>query len=153
MDFHQFLKKYVWDDTKTPYLVSPDRLNKIQADREIFLYAFFLAILFGLVTVVLFAETRLDVNYRAIWKATFSLSLLCSAIILGIAKHRMAALYCLTAPVAALLYVLNGGLKTDLDPFGKFLFFAFTALWLWYAWRVVAIARAYPHMAGEGEGP
>lgn len=151
MDFFQHLKRYVWDDTKTPYLVSPNKLNKTQADKEVFIYALFLTILFGMVTIVLFAEARLELNYHSIWKATFALTLMSSAIMLGITKKPVAALYCMSAPVAAFLYIIDGGLNPDLESLQKYLLLAFTAAWLWYAWRVVAVARAYPHPARPGD--
>ena len=43
MDWYEYLKKYVWDEHKTPFLVNVGKLNKSQADSEIFLYALFLS--------------------------------------------------------------------------------------------------------------
>ncbi len=41
--WEKYVRKYVWDDDKTPYFIPASKLKRDQADKEIFLYCFFLA--------------------------------------------------------------------------------------------------------------
>ena len=38
MDWHNFIKKYVWDENKTPYLTRVEKLTQEQARNEAFIY-------------------------------------------------------------------------------------------------------------------
>ncbi len=160
MGWYDYIKKYAWDDDRTPYLTRVDTLTGFQAQKEIFVYALFLAILFAIVTLASLAGTRLEPDHqpleialagtprseRSPAIALYGFTVFAAALWLGIGKHPYAAMYCATAPVAAFLYVLGDGLQADLEPMEKLLLIAFTVLWGWYALRVVAIARSYAHL-------
>ena len=51
MNWENFVKRYVWDDQRTPYLVRVSKITRRQADYEIYLYAVFLGLLFSVITM------------------------------------------------------------------------------------------------------
>ncbi len=51
LDWGNLFKRYVGDDTKTPYLVGVERLTRVQANYELFVYTLFLTVLFGVIGV------------------------------------------------------------------------------------------------------
>ncbi len=152
MDFYGFVKRYVWDDNKTPYRTRVDKLTKLQAQKEIFVYALFLAILFALTTVFLSSETKLAGNYKSIGAAFYSFTVMCAAVLFGVTKHALPAMYCVTAPVAAFLHIFLTGLHPNLGTLEKAALLGLCVLWLRYSWRVMGIATAYPHLPGKPEG-
>ena len=38
MNWESFVKRYIWDDDRTPYLVRISRITRRQADHEVYLY-------------------------------------------------------------------------------------------------------------------
>ena len=150
MDWVKFVKRYVWDDEKTPYFVRVEKLTKAQARNEVFVYAFFLAILFGVTMALSLADADLHRSLRSLAAAVYASSLLCGAIVLALNKHRAAALYCMTAPLALFLIVVSNGLHPDLGTIDKVALITFTLLWLRYGIRVLAIAKAFDGMPEGG---
>ena len=147
--WQEFVKKYVWNETTTPYYVRVERLNRTQAQKEYFVYSFFLAIFFAVFTLFSLANPRIPEDYASISTAFHAFSLFCCAIVLGATKHPYAALYCLSAPVAVFLHIVGDRMAPDLETVEKVILSAFTLLWLRYAFRVLAIARAYPTMPDD----
>ena len=148
MQWDQFVKKYIWDDERTPYLASVRTLSRRQADYEIFAYAIFLGVLFGVFALASVLDATPDGGEVAV----YAWSVILAAVALSLTKHLYAAVYCATAPVAALLYFYVFGFHPNLVDIDHALLTGFGVLWLVYAWRVVAIARAYPDMPEAGEG-
>ena len=135
--WEQWIKRYVWDDERTPYLVSPERMTRRQADYEIFAYAVFLGCLFFIASLASASSSP----------ATFyTLSVLAAAVILGFTKHATAAAYCATAPVAAALYLALGGFPGDLGTLDYVVIITLIILWAVYGFRVISIAKAYEQL-------
>ena len=49
VSWEKLIKRYIWDDDRTPYLVPASRMTRKQADHEIFAYTIFLGILLAIV--------------------------------------------------------------------------------------------------------
>ncbi|MGI9498496.1 MAG: hypothetical protein ACR2P3_00530 [Geminicoccaceae bacterium] len=136
-NWERWIKRYVWDDERTPYLVSPERMTRRQADYEIFAYSVFLSCLFFIASLASASSPM----------ATFyTLSILACAVILGFTKHARAAAYCATAPVAAALYLALGGFPAGLGKLDYAVIITLIMLWAAYGFRVIGIANAYEDM-------
>lgn len=147
MNWYEYVKKYVWDERKTPYLVRVDKLTKAQAQSELFVYTLFLAILFAVIAAVLLSESGRAQSFRSLALGGYALTVFAAAVVLGLSKHLYAALYCVAAPVGAFLSIAYSGLRPDLATLDKYLLLVFTLIWLRYAVRIVAIAKGYEAMA------
>ena len=146
MNWYNFVKKYVWDETKTPYLTGIDRLSKEQAHSELFIYVFFLVSLFGVIALVSIARMLEGEGVLAIAASVVAVFVVVSACMLHATKHLTAALYCLIAPVASAGMIITDALGRPLEAIDKYFLIGITGVWLWYAFRVVAIARRFPAM-------
>ncbi|HJL86859.1 MAG: hypothetical protein QF560_06295 [SAR324 cluster bacterium] len=144
MSWDKHLKKYVWDDAKTPYFVNVAKLNKVQAGNEIFVYAVFLAVLFAVISVVSLSENAPQGRSYAV--SFYAFSLVCCSILLGMTKHSYAAYFCTSAPLAALLYFLVEGFSSRLGMIDKILLFALIFTIFLYSLRVITIAKTYDRM-------
>lgn len=146
-DWPSYIKKYVWDDDKTPYRVAVGRLSKKQADSELFAYVCFLAILFSVLGVIFCTpKAPQGQSYAA---AFYCFTVASSAIVLHILKEVSAALYCALAPVAVLLFLLINGFRPNTAAIDAVVVVAASALVLWYSLRVVAITRRYHAMPDQ----
>ncbi len=135
--WERWIKRYVWDDERTPYLVAPERMTKRQADYEIFAYAVFLCCLFTIVSMAIASSPPM---------AVYCFSVVCAAIVLGFIKHVAAAAYAATTPIAAALYLALGGFPDQLSTLDHVVLIAVILLWACYGFRVINIARAYDRM-------
>ena len=108
MNWESFVKRYVWDDDRTPYLVRVGRITRRQADYEIYVYTVFLGVLFAVVTIAALAGALPQGRSEAV--ALYGFSVVCAAILFGATKHLWAALYCSAVPLAALFYLFTRGL-------------------------------------------
>lgn len=144
LDWEKLFKRYVFDDTKTPYFVAVGRLTQTQARHELFVYTLFMSVLFGVLAVASIS-TELP-HGRALGVPVYALSVAWTAVLLGLTRHAWAAAYCACAPVAALLYFALFGFHPNLGPWDKALLVGIVLLWLRYSWRVLMIVRAYPEM-------
>ena len=52
MGWYEYVRKYVWDDEKTPYFTGVAKLSRTQADKEIFAYAVLAGFLFAFLAVL-----------------------------------------------------------------------------------------------------
>ncbi len=150
MSWDKFVKKYVWDDTKTPYFVRVAKLTKVQAGYEIFSYSFFLAILFAVISVVSLSDQAPQGRSEVV--SIYAFCVVCGAIILATTKNSAAALVCASAPLAALLYFLLEGFPSGLGTIDKYVLVAVALGMLGYSVRVVTMAKAYPNMPDAAEG-
>lgn len=147
MDWQSFIKRYVWDDNKTPYFVPVHKLNKNQAENELFSYTFFIAMLFAVIAIISLTDNAPHGKSYSV--ALYAISVSCSAVLFGVTKHVYAAYYFATAPLAALAYFLLGGFPPDLATIDKLVLTAVTLCLLRYSMRVVAIAKTYQDMPGD----
>lgn len=144
--WEKFVKKYVWDEQTTPFLVSVGRLHRRQADKELFLFVLFLGTPFAL--VLLGAALRLPQEFTLgrVAAAAYALSVLVALSVLGARRHWLAAAYCLTAPLAILLHFVVDGFPSRMQALDQTIVLVMLIAWLRYTFRVVEIARAYERL-------
>ncbi len=150
--WEKFVKRYVWDSNKTPYLIGVDKLTKPQAHNELFVYSLFLATLFAVVTLVSLRDIDTVGSFRSYAVAAYTASIFCCGIFFGASKHFYTALYCVTAPAACFLNFTTGEFRDSAIGIEQFGFVVFSLLWLRYAVRVVAIAKAYHQLPEKAAG-
>jgi hypothetical protein len=139
VDWPGLVRKYVWDEERTPYLVASHRLTKRQIRSELFAYAFLLAVLAAVATVA--ALARAGDGPAALLAALYAPSVLVAAVTMGVSARPLAAAYCATAPLGAAAAALTGLIRADMGGPEWVVFAAFVILWLGYAARIVRIAR------------
>jgi hypothetical protein len=144
LDWVGLLKRYVGDDIKTPYFVAVRRLNRLQAQNELFVYTLFMAVLFGVVGVASLSPTLPHGSTLTV--SLYAFLVAGAAVAFGFTKHPAAAAICASAPVGVLIYFTLYGFHPNAATGDKMLQVAIVALWLRYSWRILQIARAYPTM-------
>lgn len=145
--WEKFVKKYVWDDQKTPFLVPVGRLHRGQADKEFFLFVLFLGTPFLLILLGAAARLQQGPNSAYLAAAAYSLSVLVAVAVLAVRRHWAAATYCLTAPLAVLLYFVIYDFPPRMQAMDQTIVLVMLVAWLRYTFRVVDIARAYGRMS------
>lgn len=143
----KFFRKYVWDDERTPYLISVARLTKRQIEYELRFYAVFSGVLFGLVSIASLSSSLPHGDARGV--SLYAFTQVCAALLLGATRGAWAAIYCASAPLAVLLYFGLFGFHPNLGGADKTLLVLAAVLWVFYGGRLIAIARAHPE-AAEG---
>lgn len=141
MDWPALVRRYVWSEERTPYLVRPERLTRVQARSELFAYGLLLATLAALVAVVAALGGNAPGGSAGRGLALYAGTVAAAAVALGATAHPVAAWYCATAPLAMVLGALTGGLRPDMTWLEGLGFSSLAALWLGYASRIVRIAR------------
>lgn len=148
MSWPDFIRKYLWSDEKTPYLVPPAKLSRSQAESELFVFAVLMAAFCFVAGLAALLGADGVAGSAAV--SAYSFALCSSAIALGATRHRFAALICATAPPVFLAYLLVFGLPHALHLADKALIGAAVVLLGLYTLRVVAIATAYPGLPDRG---
>jgi hypothetical protein len=144
LDWTGLLKRYVGNETMTPYRVAVGRLNRVQARNELFVYTLFLFVLFGVIGIASLSPALPHGN--ALGVALYAFLVAGAAVVFGISKHPAAAAVCASAPVGALIYFALFGFHPNAATGDKVLQVIIALLALRYSWRVLQIARAYPNM-------
>ncbi|MEZ5855332.1 MAG: hypothetical protein R3D67_11565 [Hyphomicrobiaceae bacterium] len=144
VDWENLFKRYVYNETKTPYFVSVSRLNRLQADNEIFVYCLLQAILFAVLGVASVARSLPHHGSPVV--TLIALGLCAAAIVFWATKHPFAAASVVVAPVAGLAYFWAYGFHPRIGEGDKVLLVIVMGLWLLYNWRMLSIARLYPEM-------
>lgn len=142
----KYFRKYVWDDERTPYLVSVARLTRGQIEYELRFYAVITGVLFALVSLAALSNNLPHGDTRSV--SLYAFTQVCAALLLGLTRSAWAALYCASAPLAALAYFAVFGFHPSLGVADKTLLLAGMVLWVAYCGRLIAIARAYAGLAG-----
>ncbi len=150
MSWDKFVKRYVWDDIKTPYFVRVAKMTKVQAGYEIFSYSLFLAILFGVISIASLSDQAPQGRSEVV--SIYAFCVVCGAIVLAMTKSSAAALVCASAPLATLLYFFLEGFPPGLGAIDKYVLVAVALGLLVYSTRVVAVTKAYPNMPDAVEG-
>ena len=150
MDWDKLLKRYVWNEAKTPYFIAVRRLTRSQARHELFVYTLFLGVLFAVLAIL--ALSPKYPHGQSALVPIYAFSVVCAAIVLGINKHHFAALYCASAPIAGLAYFAVFGFHQGMGVFDKVLLVGVMLVWLRYCVRTIAIARAYPELPDPSGG-
>jgi hypothetical protein len=131
------LKRYVWDDDKTPYLVRPDRMSAEQAWSELFAYTVLLTAAATIVALGALAGGALGGPAAG----TYAITVGAAALVLGARGHDLAARYSATAPVVLALGVLGDVVRPGMGFTERLVLLVGCALWLAYACRGVRVAR------------
>ncbi|MEK9724400.1 MAG: hypothetical protein VW405_13090 [Rhodospirillaceae bacterium] len=143
LDWESMFRKYIWNDQTTPYFTAVPDLNRRQANSEILFYCLFLAVLFGVVSLT---SLRGGLGGGSTGVSYYGFSVVCAAILFGIAKVYAAALYLSATPLVGLAYLFLYGLGAE-RPTGDTIIVAVILLVLLrYSVRIVAVARAYPDL-------
>jgi hypothetical protein len=142
LDWEGLIKRYVYNEDKTPYFTAVSRLNRRQAQSEVFVYTLLLAVLLGVIGVVALSPAL--PHGGAVGVPVYAFSVAVTAIAFGLTKHVAAAAYCACAPVAALLYFVMYGFHPDLGTGDRIFMIFLVLLWLRYSWRILQIAKAWP---------
>jgi hypothetical protein len=143
----KFFRKYVWDDERTPYLISVTRLTRSQIDYELRFYAVFSGVLFGLVSIAALSSSLPHGDARGV--SLYAFTQVCASLLLGVTRHLWAAFYSASGPLAALLYFGLFGFHPSLGGADKTLLVLAAVLWVFYGARLIAIARFYPEAPGR----
>ncbi len=146
MNLHDFVKKYIWDEDKTPYFKSVARLTRKQADNEIMIYAAFLGVVFVMMELISASAWNQTGEFQFSAIAFYCAVIVGGAIWLWRRKDVRAGWLCLTAPIAAALNFIFDGLHAELHDIDKYALLVFCLLWLRYSVRVINICRRYDTM-------
>ncbi len=141
----KYFRKYIWDDERTPYLVSVARLTRAQIEYELRFYAVITGVLFALVSLAALSQSLPHGDARIV--SLYAFTQVCAALLLGMTRSAWAAFYCASAPLAALAYFAVFGFHPSLGAGDKTLLVAAVVLWVAYCGRLIAIARAYAGLA------
>lgn len=145
-DWEKLVKRYVWNDERTPYFTRVANLSRRQAHYELFGYALLVGVLGGVLSV---ASLSAELPHADAWGVSlYAFSVCCAAVLLGATRHPWAALWCAGAPVALLAYFAAWGFHPALESAEKVLLVAIVVAWLLYSRRAVAVARAWEGLAG-----
>ena len=151
LDWYKFVRRYFWDDETTPYLVPVERLHRRQADHEIFAYVLFVALLYGVATLLIMGGRSPYAHSFA--ASLYSLLVVCAALTFGATRHHLAACACVLAPVGGLVFSLSFDLHPDMGNWDRVLLISFSLVWLRYSMRLMHIAKRYGDMPPPPAGP
>jgi hypothetical protein len=147
MNLQDFVKKYIWDDEKTPYFRSVRRLTKVQADNEIRFYAVFLAVVFGAMEVISASAWSETGGFISGFIALYSLTVVGAAFVIWNTKDSRASWVLLSTPVATgMNFIFDAGIHGELGSIDRYVLIFFCLLWLRYGVRVLSITKAYDDM-------
>jgi hypothetical protein len=141
VDWPGLVRRYVWHEERTPYLVRTDRLTPGQARSELFVYGLLLAVLASLVAVVSALAGAEAGVLAAPVVALYAAALALAGIVLGVNGHPLAAWFCATAPLIMEFAILGGTFRPGMSTNERITLLTLGALWLAYALRVVRVAR------------
>ncbi|MFT5448541.1 MAG: hypothetical protein ACI9DC_003726 [Gammaproteobacteria bacterium] len=145
-----FLKRYIWDDDTTPYLVSVNDLTRRQARNELFAYAVFLGFVFGVAALITLSTQA--PGGRSPGMSLFSFVMVCGAVLLVTTQHFWAAAVLSAAAPGTLIWLYLFAQHPNLSAIDDAVIVIFSLLWMRYGLRVINIAREYDDMP-EGEAP
>jgi len=145
-NWEKWTKKYVWDENKTPFFIPVDKLTKLQAVKELFLYVVFVGTPFGLIGFLSLAAISRAESIAYLLLMIYSVSVLVALFYLQTTKNHYAAFYTATAPIILLLYLILNGFPPKLHEIEQGVLLVFLLLWLRYAMRIIRITKRYPDM-------
>jgi hypothetical protein len=145
LDWESLVKRYVYNDAKTPYFTAVSRLNRGQARSELFVYTLFLVVLLGVIGVAALSPAL--PHGGAVGVPVYAFAVVIAAVVLGLTKHVAAAAFCATAPVGALLYFVLYGFQAGLGTGDRIVLVVIVLL---YSWRTLRIVMAYPTLPDPG---
>ena len=144
LDWEGMFRKYIWNVETTPYLTPVSELTQRQANSEIRFYCWFVIVLFGVVTL---ASIKSAVGDSLAGAPYYGFSVICAAVLFGIAKTYAAALYLSAAPLVSLVYLWIYGMGTERPLGDSIIVTIILVLFLRYSLRIVSLAKAYPDLS------
>ena len=144
LDWEGMFRKYVWNVETTPYLTPVSELTQRQANSEIRFYCWFVIVLFGVVTLASINSAAGDSLSGAPY---YGFSVVCAAVLFGIAKTYAAALFLSAAPLVSLVYLWIYGIGTERPLGDSIIVTIILVLFLRYSLRIVSLAKAYPDLS------
>lgn len=143
MNWEKLFLRYIWNDQTVPYMVSVDKMNRRQGNSEILIYSLFLGVFF---TIAALHGLRGGPEEASFGTAYYGFSVVCAAALFVILKSYYAALYLSAAPAVTLAHLYLGGIVSERETGDTVVVTGILLLLLWYSFRIVAVARAYPDM-------
>ena len=145
--WERLVKRYVWNDERTPYFTRVANLSRRQAHYELFGYALLVGVLGAVLSVASLSAELPHADAEGV--SLYAFSVCCAAVLLGATRHPWAALWCAGAPLALLAYFAVLGFHPALEFAEKVLLVAIVVAWLLYSRRTVAVARAWHGLTGS----
>lgn len=150
MNWYGYIRKYVWDDQKTPYLVAVDRLNRTQARSELFTFSVLLAVFCMVIAIASLLGQAFQ--GQSVGVAVYTFTIFSAATVLGATRHSFAAIYCSTTAPVTLFYFFIYGFPPNLHLIDELLILALAIMLLRYSFRIIAIVKAYPFLPPADDG-
>jgi hypothetical protein len=144
--WEKLVKRYVWNDERTPYFTRVANLTRLQAHYELFGYSLLVGVLFAALSVAALSSALPHGDAPGV--SLYAFTVCCAAVLLGATRHPWAAIWCAGSPLALLAYFAAWGFHPSLEFGDKVLLVAGVIAWLLYSPRVVAVARAWQELAG-----
>ncbi len=149
MNWYAYIRKYVWNDQKTPYLVPVHQLNQMQGRSELFTFSVLLAVFCMVIGIASLLGQAFQ--GQSVGVAVYTFTIFSAATVLGATRHSFAAIYCSTAAPVTLLYFFIYGFPPNLHLIDELVILALAVMLLRYSFRVTAIAKAYPFLAPDDD--
>ncbi len=150
LDWESLFKRYVWDADTTPYFTPVAKLNRYQADHEVYAFCMFIGVIFAVVAVA--ALTDASMIGRSPIAGLYAFSVVAASIIFNYTKVVWSALWLAIAPLAGLAVVLFYGFDGERVRVDSIIVGGICVLILIYMPRLIGVARAYPDLP-EPETP
>jgi hypothetical protein len=150
VNLEKYIKRYIWDDERTPYLVPVARMTRRQAGYELHAYSVFVGVLFAIVSGGALLSQDPQIKSDAV--AVYGFTVVCATVVFAFTRSVYAAWYCAGAPLVALLYFFVYGFHPNLKTIDHVALIIFALIWLRYSLRVVALARAHPDLPETSAG-
>ena len=149
MDWDKYLKRYVWDDDKTPYFISTSKLNRRQAEYEFRAFGILVGFLFVLLTILtLSSQAPMG---RSVGASFYSMTMVVGCIGLNYTRNYLVAVYCALAPLAIVIYLSLHGFPPKMAMVDHVVVGSLLLAWGGYSFRLVSIAKRYPYMSDAAE--
>ena len=145
-NWEKWTKKYVWDDDKTPFFISVEKLTKLQAKKELFLYLLFVGTPFGLIGFLSLAGMTRGEHLGYLLLLFYSVTIFISLYFIFGTKSSHAAFYSATAPLVLFFFLLFDRFPPKLHEVGQGALLVFLLLWFRYAMRIIRICKRFPNM-------
>ena len=144
--FHR-VKKYVWDEEKTPFHLLPVEMHKKQAHNELFIYAAIEGILTAILIFGILAQIFMGGKIAYVPLLLYSLMLMGALYVLVNRKPIWAALVSSSPPLVMFGLLFWFGFHPNNTSFDKLILGGFLVFWVIYSVRILDICRNYPEMA------
>jgi hypothetical protein len=145
LNWEKLVKRYVWNDERTPYFTRVAHLTRRQAHYELLAYSLFMGVLFGVLSVAALSSGLPHGDSALV--SIYAFTVCCAAVMLGMTRHPWAAAWCAGAPFAAFAYFALYGFDPQFGLFDKVVVVGVVVALLVYGRRVIAVARAWPGTA------